>query len=115
MFYISYNNIYIYGMNRLMPGIVMSLMFYTSTYRYFADGPVFPTDISDGDNCRVNWWVDLLMVHNLVRTETMVRQLVCYHRYRYKVGLYIHIYVCYLRGFHFRSRRIPRIVQRLAV
>ena len=49
----------------------MTIMFYTCFYRYLAEGPLFPKDIGDADSCRVNWWVDLLMVHNLVRTKHM--------------------------------------------
>lgn len=54
---------------RLMPAMMLTLMFYTCFYRYLADGPLFPSDVADAGNCRVNWWVDPLMVHNIVRTE----------------------------------------------
>lgn len=28
---------------------------------------MFPEKITDGENCKKNWWVNLLLVHNLVR------------------------------------------------
>ena len=62
----------LFALFRVMPGLMLTLMFYTTTYRYLAEGPMFPANISDGDNCRLNWWVDLLMVQNLVRTEHLV-------------------------------------------
>lgn len=60
-----------------MPALMLTIMFYTCFYRYFADGPLFPRDVGDAGNCRINWWVDLLMVHNLVRTEYLVGRVIC--------------------------------------
>ena len=55
-----------------MPAMMMTLMFYTCTYRYLATGPMYPHEVGDAEGCRLNWWVDLLMVHNFVRKENMV-------------------------------------------
>ena len=56
-----------------MPSYMLVIMFYTSTYRYLASGPLFPPDIEDAENCKINWWTNLLLVQNLVNTDQQVR------------------------------------------
>jgi len=50
----------------LMPPLMLCTMFYTCLYEYFTVGPMVPPFITDAENCRVNWWTNLLMVGNLV-------------------------------------------------
>ena len=64
---------------RLFPAILFTLFFYTFIWQYAASGPTYPTAIGDATNCRTNWWVDLLMVHNLVRRDTFVSDIIGYN------------------------------------
>jgi hypothetical protein len=59
----------------VMPGMMMILLFLTTSSYYLADGPLFPHKIDDYENCRVNWWLDLLMVFNLARTSDHVSEI----------------------------------------
>ncbi|ELT92578.1 hypothetical protein CAPTEDRAFT_186947 [Capitella teleta] len=54
---------------RMMPAIMLGLAFYSSLYLYLGDGPFYPPFIQDAENCRTNWWPNLLMINNIVNTE----------------------------------------------
>lgn len=60
-----------------MPTYMLIIMFYACTYRYLASGPMFPADIQDAENCKVNWWVNLLLVQNLVNKSEQVKDATC--------------------------------------
>ena len=51
---------------------MMVLMFYAAMYKYVSGGPIAPIKVGDAENCKINWWTDLFMLHNLVNTEEMV-------------------------------------------
>merc|ERR1711988_1005712 len=36
---------------------------------YFTSGPMVPPLITDAENCRNNWWINLFMLNNLVNTD----------------------------------------------
>ena len=57
---------------RLVPTLMMVLMFYAAMYKYVSGGPLAPIKVQDAENCKENWWTDLLLVHNLVNTEKIV-------------------------------------------
>jgi hypothetical protein len=57
-----------------MPAIMLGLMFYSSFYLYLSEGPFFPRWIGDAENCRWNWWPNLLMINNFVNTDSTVSQ-----------------------------------------
>ncbi len=57
---------------RLMPACMFILMFYSGLYRHVFVGPFEPPTIADAENCRVNWWTNLLMISNLVNTNKQV-------------------------------------------
>ena len=51
---------------------MVSLLFYAMTYKYLAGGPFAPHEVVDAENCKVNWWSNLLMMHNIVSTDKLV-------------------------------------------
>ena len=55
-----------------MPAYMFVTMFYTCLYEYFTSGPMVPPFITDAENCRNNWWINLLMLNNLVDTDNAV-------------------------------------------
>lgn len=55
-----------------MPALMLSIMVICSTYKYTADGPLYPAVDQDSENCKVNWWVNLLMLNNLVLIHEQV-------------------------------------------
>jgi hypothetical protein len=54
---------------RLMPVLMLSIMLISTTYEYTADGPLYPAVDVDSENCQVNWWVNLLMLNNIVKVH----------------------------------------------
>jgi len=60
---------YVHRYWKLMPAFMLCLTFYTCLYRYFTQGPMVPPEITDAENCRTNWWPNLLMISNLVNTK----------------------------------------------
>lgn len=51
---------------------MLSIMLIATTYKYTADGPFYPLEDIDSENCKVNWWVNLLMLNNLVKVSEQV-------------------------------------------
>ena len=45
---------------------------YSAAWRYWGRGPLFPINVRDAINCKTNWWVNLLMIHNIVRVDNLV-------------------------------------------
>jgi hypothetical protein len=55
-----------------MPGLMLSIMLVACTYQYTAIGPLYPATDSDSENCKINWWVNLLMLNNIVKLHEQV-------------------------------------------
>ncbi|XP_046562223.1 LOW QUALITY PROTEIN: O-acyltransferase like protein-like [Haliotis rubra] len=56
---------------RLTPVYMMMLMFYTCLLHYLGDGPVWPQTGLQKQQCRDNWWTNLLYINNLVNRNDM--------------------------------------------
>ena len=48
---------------------MLTVMFYTCFYRYFIEGPLYPSDIADAENCRHTWWNVMLMGSNMMKKD----------------------------------------------
>lgn len=55
-----------------MPMMMLTIMLYACLYKYLVAGPIIPKQITDAENCKVNWWANLLMIGNLANTDAMV-------------------------------------------
>ncbi|XP_052083555.1 nose resistant to fluoxetine protein 6-like [Mytilus californianus] len=51
---------------RLTPLYMIALMVLTCLLKYFGDGPFWPSVIPLADNCRTNWWTNLLYINNFL-------------------------------------------------
>lgn len=56
---------------RLTPPYMLLLMLYVPTAKYWADGPFWPQQGFDVDECKDTWWTNLLYINNLVRSDKM--------------------------------------------
>ncbi|XP_071115590.1 O-acyltransferase like protein-like isoform X1 [Haliotis cracherodii] len=56
---------------RLTPVYMMMLMFYTCLLHYLGDGPIWPQTGVQKQQCRDNWWTNLLYINNLVNRNDM--------------------------------------------
>ena len=56
---------------------MLNLLFYSMTYKYLAGGPFAPHLVVDAENCKVNWWSNILMMHNIVSTDKLVSYRLC--------------------------------------
>ncbi|XP_067662821.1 nose resistant to fluoxetine protein 6-like [Haliotis asinina] len=56
---------------RLTPVYMMMLMFYTCLFHYLGDGPIWPQTGVQKQQCRDNWWTNLLYINNLVNKDEM--------------------------------------------
>jgi hypothetical protein len=45
------------------------LMTFGCLYPYLGDGPLWPKQIVAADNCKKNFWTNLLYINNVVNTE----------------------------------------------
>lgn len=57
---------------RLFPAVLFALFFYTFIWQWAGAGPTYPIIVGDATNCRTNWWVDLLMLHNVLNRDYFV-------------------------------------------
>ena len=62
--------------HRVIPALMFTILFYFTTYKVFTGGPFSSSEIGDAENCRLNWWTNLLMLNNLVNTEKSVSVLI---------------------------------------
>ncbi|XP_064599253.1 O-acyltransferase like protein-like [Liolophura sinensis] len=62
---------YVHRFWRLTPIYMIILMAFSCLYPYLASGPLFPRLIQDAENCKTNWWTNLLYVNNLVNDKQM--------------------------------------------
>ncbi len=46
--------------------MMLTVMFYSTWYKFLLGGPMAPLKIDDAEFCFDNWWANLLLVHNLV-------------------------------------------------
>ncbi|XP_046544572.1 nose resistant to fluoxetine protein 6-like [Haliotis rubra] len=60
---------YVHRFLRLTPLYMMVIMFYVCVSGYFNDGPGV-TPLLDRENCRRNWWVNLLYINNVYRSSS---------------------------------------------
>ncbi len=54
--------------------MALTLMFYSTWYKFLLGGPLAPIKIDDAEFCFDNWWTNLLLVHNLVNRYEKVLQ-----------------------------------------
>lgn len=57
---------YFYRIWRLTPAYALILLLYTGLFKFLGDGPFWPTDGLDTQNCRTVWWTNLLYINNIV-------------------------------------------------
>ena len=50
---------------------MLVLLLFTATAQY-GHGPMSPAAINDRDNCESSWWVNMLLLHNIVNTDKQV-------------------------------------------
>ena len=51
---------------------MLFLMVYAPTFKYWADGPFWPQQGVEDNECEGTWWTNLLYVNNFVKTDKMV-------------------------------------------
>ncbi|XP_076087327.1 nose resistant to fluoxetine protein 6-like isoform X3 [Mytilus galloprovincialis] len=51
---------------RLTPLYMIVIMVLTCLMNYFGDGPFWPSALPLADNCRTNWWTNLLYINNFL-------------------------------------------------
>lgn len=56
---------------RLTPPYMLFLMLYVPTVRYYGDGPFWPQQGTEINECENSWWTNLLYINNLVKTDEM--------------------------------------------
>ena len=54
-----------------MPAMMMVLALFTATAKY-GFGPFSPATVNDRENCESSWWVNMLLLHNIVETDKQV-------------------------------------------
>ncbi|XP_071100848.1 nose resistant to fluoxetine protein 6-like [Haliotis cracherodii] len=59
---------YVHRFLRLTPLYMMVIMFYVCISGYFRDGPL-ATPLPDRENCRRNWWINLLYINNVYKSS----------------------------------------------
>ncbi|XP_071147457.1 O-acyltransferase like protein-like [Mytilus edulis] len=62
-------NYYFHRIWRLTPMYMMVIMVYGCLMKYFGDGPLWPEAVKTADDCKINWWTNLLYVNNLVHVD----------------------------------------------
>lgn len=61
---------------RLVPTMAWTILGYASMWRYIGKGPFYPLNLHDAMNCQDSgWWINILMVGNLVNVDNMVSML----------------------------------------
>ena len=58
---------------RLTPLYMIVLMVYTCLWNHLGEGPNWPFLNVEAENCKNNWWTNLLYIQNLVNHRNMVR------------------------------------------
>ncbi|XP_053380930.1 nose resistant to fluoxetine protein 6-like isoform X2 [Mercenaria mercenaria] len=56
---------------RLTPPYMLFIMLYVPTFKYWADGPFWPQQGVEDNECNETWWTNLLYVNNFVKTDKM--------------------------------------------
>ncbi|XP_052790475.1 nose resistant to fluoxetine protein 6-like isoform X1 [Mya arenaria] len=56
---------------RLTPPYMLFLMFYIPLVKHWGNGPIWPQQGIEINDCKDTWWTNLLYVNNLVRTDKM--------------------------------------------
>ncbi|XP_014224477.1 nose resistant to fluoxetine protein 6-like [Trichogramma pretiosum] len=65
-------NLYLNRYLRLTPAYAIIVGFYATLFEKLGSGPKWDTWVnSSKENCRANWWINLLYVNNYVNLETM--------------------------------------------
>ncbi|XP_064611188.1 O-acyltransferase like protein-like [Liolophura sinensis] len=62
---------YVHRFWRLTPIYMIVIMMFTGLHKYVIFGPLLPRDMSNAENCKTNWWTNLLYINNLVRVDDM--------------------------------------------
>lgn len=66
-------SVYLGRFLRLTPAMMILIGFGASVLRYFGSGPEWSNSIVMFDkNCRKNWWINLLYLHNFIDMSNMV-------------------------------------------
>ena len=56
--------------HRLIPVFMLSMMLMIPSYQYLGPhGPFIPDGVPDVENCRENWWRNLLLIQNFFRDD----------------------------------------------
>ncbi|KAK3102399.1 hypothetical protein FSP39_011136 [Pinctada imbricata] len=56
---------------RLTPMYMAVLLIFAGLFPYLGNGPMWPEGNGPAENCRQNWWTNLLYVNNLVKVDGM--------------------------------------------
>ncbi|XP_052787971.1 nose resistant to fluoxetine protein 6-like [Mya arenaria] len=56
---------------RLTPPYMLFLMFYIPLIKHWGNGPLWPQQGVEINDCKDTWWTNLLYINNLVRTDEM--------------------------------------------
>lgn len=67
-----FSRLWLVGDHRFLPTMAWVVVGYAAAWRYWGRGPFFPINVRDAINCKDNWWVNLLMLHNIVRVNKLV-------------------------------------------
>jgi hypothetical protein len=51
---------------------MLFIMVYVPTFKYWGDGPFWPQQGVETNECEKTWWTNLLYVNNFVKTDQMV-------------------------------------------
>ncbi|XP_046563545.1 nose resistant to fluoxetine protein 6-like [Haliotis rubra] len=63
---------YVHRYWRLTPVYMIVVMAYTGFMRHLAEGPLSNADsLKDAENCRSNWWTNLLYINNIYKNDEM--------------------------------------------
>lgn len=62
---------YVHRFIRLTPVYMIILGIDATLYKYAANGPLWNGRGLDADNCKANWWTNLLYINNLVELDNM--------------------------------------------
>lgn len=66
---------YVHRYIRLTPTYAILLGIVATLYKYISSGPTWTSIIETEENCRKNWWTNLLYINNIFRTDAMVGKL----------------------------------------